>query len=103
MARVFKNAGIEAAKQAGKSDALDAVASRIETAAKARASGHGSLPSRISTRRVRGRNGVTDRMVELEHPEAGNIEFGHLARDGQTWVPGLWIMFGAFNDVGGDG
>lgn len=101
MAEVYRGAGIEAAKQVGRLDALDQVASRIEAAAKARASGHGSLPGRISTKKVRGRGGVTDRMVELDHPEAENIEFGHLARDGKTWVPGLWIMRGAYEDIGG--
>lgn len=103
MARVYKNAGLEAAKQVGLSNGLDDVAGRVERAAKARASGHGSLPSRISTEKVRGKSGVTDRMVVLDHPDAEHIEFGHLARDHKTWVPGLWIMYGAFTDVGGAG
>lgn len=103
MARVYKTAGVEAAKQVGNSTGLDDVAAQLESAAKARAAGHGSLLSHISTERVRGRSGVTDRMVVLDHPEAENIEFGHLARDGKTWVPGLWIMFGAYTDVGGAG
>ena len=101
MAEVYRGAGVTVAKIVGESRALDDVAARIESAAKVRAAGHGSLANRISTSRVRGRSGVTDRMVELEHPEAGNIEFGHLARDGKTWVPGLGVMFGAYQDVGG--
>ncbi|MFD5599180.1 DUF5403 family protein [Leucobacter sp. NPDC058333] len=103
MARVYKNAGVEAAKQVGQSNALDSVAARVESAARSRAASHGSLPSNISTTKIRGKSGVTDRFIALDHPEAENIEFGHLARDGKTWVPGLWIMYGAFNSIGGSG
>lgn len=98
MAQVFKGSGIEAAKIAGLSSEMDAAADELAARARSNAAGHGSLSSRISTRKIRGPKGVSDRLVELEHPEAAFIEFGHVnARNGE-WVKGLRVMRDAIED-----
>ncbi len=99
MAQVYKSAGIEAARIAGESVVMDSTAASIAAKARSNAQGHGSLSSRISAERARGKRGVTDRIVALDHPEAENIEFGHInARNGE-WVKGLWVMRNAYDEL----
>jgi hypothetical protein len=102
MAQVYKSAGVVVAKIVGNgSSALDEVAARVQAAAVGLAAQHietGRFESSITTRRVPGKSGVSDRMVSATDPAAVSIEEGHLTRRGQHMhgpqrhVPGLHIM-----------
>lgn len=106
MAQVYKSAGIESARIAGKSSVMDDVAGRIASRARSLAAGHrvtGELIAGMGVEETRGKHGVTDRLVVMKHESAAAIEFGHLTRPGkdatQHWVPGLHIMLRAMSDV----
>lgn len=98
MAQVYRSAVIEAAKIAGLSSEMDSEAAKIASRARANASGHGSLASRISVEKSRGPRGVTDREVVLEHPEAEFIEFGHVNKRDGSWVKGVRVMRDAIEE-----
>ena len=95
---VFKSAGVEAAKIAGRSPEMDAVKDALVAKAKANAAGHGSLPAAIHGETVRGKRGVQDREAVLEHEAASHIELGHVGPGG-TWVKGLHVMWKASREV----
>lgn len=102
MADVFANAGIEAARIVGESPEMDRVANAIATRGRARALARGDLAFATSIRvvRVRGRRGVTDRVIEATDPLAAPKELGHVIRneaDGPVlgFVPGLRYLGGA--------
>ena len=98
---VFKNAGNEAAKVAGQSHEMDATAGKIAARARSKAAGHGSMPSRIGTEPTRGKRGVMDRLVTMDHPEAAFVEFGHIDKRTGKWVKGQRIMRDTFEDISG--
>lgn len=100
MAQVFKSAAIDAARVAGESPVMDAVAQAIADRARGLAASHnvtGEYLAGIGTARIAGKRGVTDRIAYVDHVAAASIEFGHLTRPGrggkpQHWVPGLHIF-----------
>jgi hypothetical protein len=110
MATVSKTAGIIAARIAGESSAMDLAAMVVLGRVKMVASQHrltGAYLRGLQIKKVRGRNGVTDRLVSATDPAAIAIEFGHytvrVRRKKHTgsrrvstgtvrWVPGLYIM-----------
>ncbi|MCD7100452.1 DUF5403 family protein [Pseudoclavibacter sp. 13-3] len=102
MVVINKSAALQAARAAAVQKALQAKADQIAGAARTRAAGHGSLASRIGVAKAPGKKGVIDRLVTLDHVEAGNIEFGHFHnRNPETWVAGLHVMRNAAQDVTG--
>lgn len=97
MARVNKDAGTLAARIAGEMPEMDAAAARVKSAVSSEASKHrdtGAFQGSISSGRVPGKRGVTDRAVWADDPAAWSIEFGHRAPDG-THVPGKFILTNA--------
>lgn len=99
MAQVFKNAGIEAARQVGESSAMDEAADVVLSAAKARAAQSrvsGDYLDSLQTATVKGQRDVKDREVYSDDPAALSIEFGHMsgARGSadRKWVPGKFIL-----------
>jgi hypothetical protein len=83
VASVNRNAGIEAAKIAGNSSEMDAVAARLVVLVKAEASKHndsGAFSNSVAAVRARGKRGVTDRLVIATDPLAAVKEFGHVVR-----------------------
>ena len=99
MAEVYANAGIEAAKIAGASAEMDVeagkVALRVRTNALAR--GDTTFAASVSVNTVRGKRGVSDRVVAASDPLAAPKEFGHVIRneaDGPVlgYVKGLRYM-----------
>jgi hypothetical protein len=95
MAEVYRSAAIEAARMAGQDPEMDAAAARIVGRIQAAAAGHnrtGDFASSLEVIAVPGKRGVTDRLIVSSDPNAVSIEFGHLARDGTTFVDGLHLM-----------
>lgn len=99
MARVNRNAGIEAARIAGESAAMDAAAKKTLTRARASAAKHantGAYMASLATGRIKGKKGVTDREVYSDDPAALEIELGHFAtrKDGSPgrFVPGQFNL-----------
>jgi hypothetical protein len=98
VAQVYRIAGIEAARIAGDSAEMDAVADRLVLLAKSAAAEHndsGTFSRSIRKRNVRGKRGVRDRVVEATDPLAAIKEFGHvIRRDGDDigYVPGQHSM-----------
>lgn len=96
--RVYANAGVLAAKVAGEDPEMDAVAERVRSAIVAAAAPHtktGDYVGSVQVSRVRGKRGVTDRLVTVTDPAAADIEWGHLTPPGgqpRRWVPGLGIV-----------
>jgi len=114
MARVFESAGGEAARIAGRSAAMDAVAAQLMVRAKAEAAKNsrtGAFVRGIRVVTVRGRNGALDRLVVADREGAAAIEFGHLAvfvsRGGRRartqWVQGKHSMRNAYLSMPGAG
>lgn len=104
MAKVYKTAGILAAKMCGESSAMDDWAGTVLGAVKAQAAKHrdtGSYIRSLGVEEIPGKRGVTDRLVFSDDPAALSIEFGHFAGKGEnrTWVPGKFIMINAVEDV----
>lgn len=105
MGQVFSNAGIEAAKQAGRDPEMDTAARRVESTIRGVAAPHrktGRFDSSLKISNVQGRRGVRDRLVSSDDPDAMSIEFGHElvtqsgVRTGR-WIPGLRIFNRAFD------
>jgi hypothetical protein len=107
MAQVNKSAGIIAARIAGESSAMDLAALVVLGRVKMVASRYrltGGYMAALAVSKVRGRNGVKDRLVSATDPAAVSIEYGHYAvrkrRLGSRrvstgvvrWVPGQYIM-----------
>lgn len=110
MAQVHKFAGITAARIAGESAAMDLAAMVVLGKVKIVAARHrltGNYMRALRIAKVRGRNGVSDRLVMATDPAAAWIEWGHYAvrirraahrstRRVSTgtlkWVPGQYIM-----------
>lgn len=102
MAQVYKSAGVITARIVGNGEALDVAAAAVRAKAVALAAAHretGNFASSITQpAKIRGKNGVTDRMVSATDANAVSIEEGHLTRRGehmhgpQRHVPGLHIM-----------
>lgn len=109
MAKVWKVAGITAAKLTGQSSSMDEAAGEVLEAAKSEARKHrdtGDYIKALVVENVRGRSGVRDRLVSATDPAAMSIEFGHATRRSKShegppsWVPGKFIMINAANEVG---
>lgn len=84
MADVYALAGIEAAKIAGESAEMDAVADELVARAKAEAGKHndnGTFAASIRKIRARGKRGVTDRLVIATDPLAVPKELGHVVKN----------------------
>jgi hypothetical protein len=106
---VYASAGTTAAKVAGEHPEMDAVADRMAAAIVTTAAPHtrtGGFVGSVSVRRVRGKRGVTDRLVEVTDPAAEHIEFGHATRDAVDgdagdlrWIPGLHIVSRAYQGL----
>lgn len=102
MAKVHKGAGTKVAKLPEVQPHLDAAANLIRTRAAARAAGSmrtGAYSRAFKVRKVRGKKGVIDRLVENDHPDSFAIEHGHWSDSDKnpTWVPGrrdLWNAIG---------
>ncbi|WP_382307284.1 DUF5403 family protein [Herbiconiux sp. UC225_62] len=110
MAQVYKPAGIIAARIAGESAAMDLAALVVLGRVKMVAARHrltGNYMRSLEIKKVRGRNGVKDRLVSATDPAAISIEYGHYpvrirrkkhagSRRVSTgtirWVPGQYIM-----------
>ncbi len=99
MAQVYRAAAIDAAKIAGESATMDAVAGTLMTICQGLAARHsktGRVAGSFEVGRTPGKRGVTDRLVVNTDPNAVSIEFGHLTRPGaeanRTPVAGLRIM-----------
>lgn len=109
MAQVNKTAGIIAARIAGQSSAMDLAALVVLGRVKMVASAHrmtGAYMRSLKVTKVRGRNGVQDRMVSATDPAAMSIEWGHynvrvrkqasgsrrVSTGALRWVPGQYIM-----------
>jgi hypothetical protein len=95
VAQVYKVAGILAARMAGQSLEMDAVAERIADAARNIAVSHnvtGEYLSGIGTSEIRGKRGVTDRIAYVDAEAAASREFGHRTRGGKGYVEGLHIF-----------
>jgi hypothetical protein len=109
MGRVYKYAGLEAAKIAGKLPQMDATADRVMLAVLAAGGPHfktGQFAKSIKTANVRGRNGVRDRIVYSTDPNLWSIEFGHWYVNRKTklksqWVQGLFILRNTAARLGG--
>ncbi|PWH05196.1 hypothetical protein DEO23_14035 [Brachybacterium endophyticum] len=97
MATVNKNAGLLAARIAGEASEMDRAASKVRSAVTSEAAKHretGDFQRSITSGRVPGEKGVTDRAVWAEDPAAWSIEFGHRTKNG-TQVPGAFIFSNA--------
>ncbi|MBN9209353.1 MAG: DUF5403 family protein [Microbacterium ginsengisoli] len=83
MAEVYANAGIIAAQLAGDSIEMDRIAEDLASRTRANAAERGDADYAASVRvtRARGRNGVTDRLVEATDPLAAPKELGHVVRN----------------------
>lgn len=108
MAQVYKLAGIEAAKIAGRSPEMDAAAQHVLARVKVVAAQHrrtGRYIAALEVKNVRGKHGVRDRLVSATDPASLSIEYGHYATKvtksstsrrassgALTWVPGQFIM-----------
>jgi hypothetical protein len=104
MAQVYKGfngAANQAARIAGRSAEMDIVAEAIAREIRDLAIGHsitGAFFESIDTAEIRGKRGVTDRIVYSADPAAVSIEFGHLTRLGRgvegprQYVEGLHIF-----------
>ena len=83
MARVYKGAGIAAAKIAGRDPEMDKAAERVHGAVRSSAEENrssGDFVRSIKTKKDRHKSGVLDRVVFSDDPAAFEIEFG--------WVQG---------------
>jgi hypothetical protein len=104
MAQVYKGyngAGNQAARIAGQSAEMDVVAEALARRAREIAIAHsvtGNFFNSIDTAEIRGKRGVTDRIVYTDDPAAVSIEFGHQTRLGKgihgprSYVEGLHIF-----------
>ena len=84
MADVFPNAGISAAQMAGESAEMDIVAEKLAALARAEAMKHndsGTFAGSIRVRKVRGKRGVSDRLIEATDPLAAVKELGHAVQN----------------------
>lgn len=94
MARLFPNLELEVARVASLDPAMDSAAAKVLARAKARASTHrktGRYASSLKSKTVRTRQGVHDRVVYSDDPNAHIIEFGHASPSGK-WVEGQHIL-----------
>lgn len=102
MAKVYKNAGLEAARIAGRHREMDHAAAKVLSAIKAEAAAHTdtgafaasfSVSDAMYTHRM-----VKDRVISSDDPNALSIEYGHLTRRGaapghvRRQVAGLMIV-----------
>ncbi len=93
MAELYKNAGIEAARMVGISDAMDDLADHTAAKIRAIASAHadtGAFAESIRVEKKMGEDGVLDRLVSSEVEGIMAIEFGH--HEGDTFVPGKFAF-----------
>lgn len=98
MAWVDPEAGAMLARMPGVQPLLDAGAEKIRAKAEANAKQHfrtGRYSGAFEVRKVPGKKGVQDRVVENTHHAANSIEFGHFA-DGKDGRPGKFVP-GQFN------
>lgn len=108
MAQVYKSAGIAAARVAGEMPEMDSAMNEVEGAVRAEAARHsrtGAFARSIRSGRVKGKKGVTDRLVWSEDSAAWSIEFGHLAgkrgSPNRRPVPGKHVFANAVKRLGG--
>lgn len=93
MAKVYKEAGIVAARIASESDEMDKGARKVRAKVERLADQHidtGAFKDSLESGPVQGPNGVTDRAVWTTDPNALSIEFGHM-HEGK-FIPGLFIF-----------
>lgn len=96
MVELDNDVGNIIARMAGDSSAMDGFAGELEAKAKALAPvDKGNYARSIHAEKIPGKNGVTDRAVSTDDPNAVAIEFGHTARDGKTFVPGHFTLIKA--------
>lgn len=89
MAKVYKNAHIEAAKIASNDPQMEARAKRVHGIARAEAAKHidsGDYYNSIKIKRGRGR--VKDWIIYSDDPLALSKEFGHAGPD-KIWIEGV--------------
>ena len=94
MVHLDRNFELEVAKVASRDPAMDAVAAKVLARAKAKASAHvktGRYVGSLTSKTVRTRQGVHDRLVYSDDPDAHIIEFGHASPSGK-WVEGQHIL-----------
>ena len=110
MATVYAGAGTAAARVAGEDPEMDRVADAMSAAIVRVAARHRRTGQYIGSRkvaRVRGKRGVTDRMVTVEDPASVHIEWGHALSGNRAsgspgparWVRGLRIVSTAYRQV----
>ena len=95
MLELDRNLAEIAARIAGESAEMDAIAERVadQIRADARADQDtGAFADSIKVERDKHSSGVTDRVVYSDHRAAFAIEFGHSSRDGETYVPGKFYF-----------
>jgi len=103
MGSVARNAHISAAIAGSKKSKMDAVAQQTKATVLALLAPHnktGEFSRSIRLRSVYGKSGVRDILVESTHPEARNIEFGHMwvTPEGKVIkrVAGIFVFSRAF-------
>jgi Family of unknown function (DUF5403) len=105
MAKVNKTAAIIAARIAGESLEMDAVADTLVGLAKTEAAKHrdsGTFSRSIVAKKVRGKDGVQDRLVMATDPLGAIKEFGHVIRvdgDDVGYVKGQHSMGNAVGRI----
>lgn len=78
--------------EASKDPAFDALAAQVEAAVKAQAPvDSGDYIFSIKRTKVRTKQGITDRVIYTDDPQAHIIEWGYLSKKG-TWVPGKFVF-----------
>ena len=101
MSQVYKSVGVQVARLAGDSTAMDRGATRVADTARTLARSHrvsGEFLRGIGTARIKGKRGVIDRIAFVDHSAAFSIEFGHQTRLGKGvhgprhYVEGLHIF-----------
>lgn len=102
IAMVYAGTGTAAARIAGRDPEMDHQAERMKAAIEREAAPHrrtGRYSGKVKVRRLRGKRGVSDRLVFVDHPAAVHIEWGHAvsgsyapAMGPARWVPGLRIV-----------
>lgn len=111
MAYVKQRAGLIAAIEVGRTNAMDEAAARVQAAAIAEAAAHrltGAYIRSFSIHNVPGLSGtgvlVRDRLVVNDDPGAAAIEWGYIRRFQNSrraqYVPGQHIMGKAIRKVG---
>lgn len=104
MGFVYPNAGIEAARIAGRDPEMDVQAAKGKIAVLAAAAPHtktGNYARKVTVSNVAGKSGVRDRVIEATDRESLKIEYGHWWVTPMgirvKWIAGIRIMNKAFD------